>query len=108
MRKIENLKKICDELTSNAPPEKPVIAACGLMNAGKSYLLNMLTQHIEQEYFKTADQRETTSNKKLETEQYIYLDTPGLDAVFVNIVVRFFKQLSAFFPSSVSSSPARG
>lgn len=80
MREIENLKKRCDELASNSPPEKPVIAVCGLMNAGKSYLLNMLTQHIEQEYFKTADQRETTSNKKLETEQYIYLDTPGLDA----------------------------
>lgn len=43
-------------------------------------MLNMLTQHIDQEYFKTADQRETTANKTLETEQYIYLDTPGLDA----------------------------
>ncbi len=50
------------------------------MNAGKSYLLNMLSQHIDREYFKTADQRETTDNKTLETEQYIYLDTPGLDA----------------------------
>lgn len=50
------------------------------MNTGKSYLLNMLTQHIDQEYFKTADQRETTANKTLETDQYIYLDTPGLDA----------------------------
>ena len=28
--------------------------------------------------------------------------------VFVNIVVRFFKQLSAFFPSLVSLAPARG
>lgn len=40
----------------------------------------MLTQQIDKEYFKTADQRETTANKTLETEQYIYLDTPGLDA----------------------------
>ena len=60
--------------------EKPVIAVAGLLNAGKSYLLNMLSQQIEQEYFKTADQRETTENKTLETDQYIYLDTPGLDA----------------------------
>ena len=30
------------------------------------------------------------------------------EPVFVNIVVRFFKQLSAFFPSLVSLAPARG
>ena len=60
--------------------DKPIIAVVGLMNAGKSYLLNMLAQYIEEEYFKTADQRETVANKMLETEQYIYLDTPGLDA----------------------------
>ena len=59
-------------LVANSTPSKPVIAVCGLMNAGKSYLLNMLTQQIDQEYFKTADQRETTTNKTLETEQYIY------------------------------------
>ena len=110
MKKILDLKNRSEQLALSAysAPNKPLIAVCGLMNTGKSYLLNMLTQHIDQEYFKTADQRETAANKTLETEQYIYLDTPGLDAVFVNIVVRFFKQLSAFFPSSVSSSPARG
>ena len=52
-------------LVANSTPSKPVIAVCGLMNAGKSYLLNMLTQQIDQEYFKTADQRETTTNKTL-------------------------------------------
>lgn len=40
------------------------------MNAGKSYLLNMLTRHIDRGYFRTADQRETIINKTLETEQY--------------------------------------
>lgn len=59
---------------------KPVVAAWGLMNAGKSYLLNMLTQHIENEYFKTNDFRETAEIKKFETEDFIFLDTPGLDA----------------------------
>ena len=82
MNKIFDLKNRSEQLALGvySAPKKPVIAVCGLMNAGKSYLLNMLTQHIDQEYFKTADQRETTENNKLETEQYIYLDTPGLDA----------------------------
>lgn len=80
MKKVTKIKNQYEQLICNRPPEKPVIAVCGLMNAGKSYLLNMLTQHIEHEYFKTADQRETTINKRLETEHYIYLDTPGLDA----------------------------
>lgn len=60
--------------------EKPAIAVYGLMNAGKSFLLNMLTQNVKTEYFKTADQRETSAVKRLETADYIYLDTPGLDA----------------------------
>jgi GTPase Era involved in 16S rRNA processing len=50
------------------------------MNAGKSSLLNMLTQHIEEEFFKTNDVRETAEIKKFESEKYVYLDTPGLDA----------------------------
>ncbi len=81
MKKILDLKNRSEQLTlrAHSAPSKPIIAVCGLMNAGKSYLLNMLTQHIDLEYFKTADQRETTTNKTLETEQYIYLDTPGLD-----------------------------
>lgn len=82
MRKIFDLKNRSEQLAlgAYAAPRKPIIAVCGLMNAGKSYLLNMLAQHIYQEYFKTADHRETTTNKRLETENFIYLDTPGLDA----------------------------
>lgn len=82
MNKIFDLKNRTEKLalSTYSAPSKPIIAVCGLMNAGKSYLLNMLTQNIDQEYFKTADQRETTANSKLETEHYIYLDTPGLDA----------------------------
>lgn len=59
---------------------KPVVVAWGLMNAGKSYLLNMLTQHIQDEYFKTNDFRETAEVQKFEAEDFIFLDTPGLDA----------------------------
>lgn len=65
---------------SQQAPAKPTIAAWGLMNAGKSYLLNMLTEHIEEEYFKTNDFRETTEIKTFDSGKFIYLDTPGLDA----------------------------
>lgn len=82
MKNVSEFQDGADQLMqrSSSSPSKPIIAVCGLMNAGKSYLLNMLTQHIDDEFFKTADQRETTFNKTLETEHYIYLDTPGLDA----------------------------
>lgn len=72
----EKIRKISAQDTST----KPVVVAYGLMNAGKSFLLNMLTQHIDHEFFKTNDVRETAEVKKFESEQYVYLDTPGLDA----------------------------
>lgn len=72
----EKIQLIIDEQNN----KKPIIVAYGLMNAGKSYLLNMLTQHISEEFFKTNDIRETATIKKFESEKYIYLDTPGLDA----------------------------
>lgn len=59
---------------------KPVIAVYGLMNAGKSFLLNVLTDNLEKEYFVTGDQRVTQSTKTLEKDGCIYLDTPGLNA----------------------------
>lgn len=59
--------------------DKPIVAVWGLMNAGKSYLLNMLTNHVEQEYFKTNDIRETAEVKIYEDSDFIYMDTPGLD-----------------------------
>lgn len=70
MREIENMQHAA----------KPVVAACGLMNAGKSFLLNMLTRHLEQEFFRTNDIRETVENAQFDADQYIYLDTPGIDA----------------------------
>lgn len=77
----QDLRKLTqDFLNKSIAHQKPVIVAWGLMNAGKSYLLNMLTQHIDKEFFKTNDFRETVDIKTCETEQYVYLDTPGLDA----------------------------
>lgn len=69
-----------DFLAQEIDVEKPMIVTWGLMNAGKSYLLNMLTNHIDNEFFKTNDFRETAVVSSFETDQYIYLDTPGLDA----------------------------
>lgn len=67
-------------LEQQLAPGKPVVAAWGLMNAGKSFLLNMLTNHIQTECFRTNDIRETAELKECETEDFIFLDTPGLDA----------------------------
>lgn len=58
----------------------PRIAVCGLMNAGKSALLNGLTGHIETEVFETKEIRATTQLQALEHEGRLYVDTPGIDA----------------------------
>ena len=56
------------------------VAICGLMNAGKSALLNMLTGHLEQEYFATGASRTTADVQSMTTENIDWLDTPGIDA----------------------------
>ncbi len=76
----EDIFKKLQILSNKSENKKPIVVAYGLMNAGKSSLLNMLTQHIDQEFFKTNDVRETAETKQYESEKYIYLDTPGLDA----------------------------
>ncbi|WP_350594595.1 MULTISPECIES: GTPase [unclassified Pseudoalteromonas] len=73
-------KQVKDTLAKKEGKDKPVIAVWGMMNAGKSYLLNMLTQHYSAEYFPTNDIRETAKIRQFEGEAYIFLDTPGLDA----------------------------
>lgn len=80
-KQLQELLSSTDELLiQNKRSDKPIVVAWGLLNAGKSYLLNMLTDHIDKEFFKTNDFRETTEIKSLETDHFIYLDTPGLDA----------------------------
>lgn len=76
----ELIKKAEHLLGKDITEEKPTVAAWGLMNAGKSHLLNMLTNHIETEYFRTNDIRETREIKKFEAEEFIFMDTPGVDA----------------------------
>lgn len=74
------LKQASDILARKQGKDKPVIAVWGMMNAGKSYLLNMLTHHYNAEYFPTNDVRETAELRQFHGESYIFLDTPGLDA----------------------------
>jgi len=78
--KYQDIQKTIDALASDKPAETPIVAAYGLMNAGKSFLMNMLTAHIEQEFFKTNDVRETVVNARFECSECTFLDTPGLDA----------------------------
>lgn len=79
-------KKLCKEVgellerSHDDNNDKTVIVVWGLMNGGKSFLLNMLTDHVNEDFFKTNDVRETAAIKTYETEQFIFIDTPGLDA----------------------------
>lgn len=77
---IKNIQDQFNLIVHQNADHRPIIAVYGLMNAGKSFLLNMLTQHIDVEFFKTNDVRETSEIKSFESDKYIYLDTPGLDA----------------------------
>lgn len=56
------------------------IAVCGLMNAGKSALLNALTGHLEKEFFETKAVRSTNTVQTLTHEGITFVDTPGIDA----------------------------
>lgn len=74
------VQEVLENETNHHQSGKPVVAVFGMMNAGKSSLLNMLTEHISDDYFAIGDVRTTADNQKYEFGNYIYLDTPGLDA----------------------------
>jgi tRNA U34 5-carboxymethylaminomethyl modifying GTPase MnmE/TrmE len=91
MSKINNAKLVSKYLTkadintindlSLAVKENDVIVTCmGLYNHGKSSLLNALIKDFDGKTFKTADTRETISNKKVTYNNFIFVDTPGLNA----------------------------
>ncbi len=56
------------------------ITTCGLLKAGKSSLLNVLTDHFNPELFKEGAVRTTTKNQTYHHQDFIFVDTPGLDA----------------------------
>ena len=69
---VSNLKRIIEKHGS-----KPNIINAGLLKAGKSSLFNALAGKEE---FETGVVRTTVSNKNIEMEKYILIDTPGFDA----------------------------
>ena len=81
-RLIKNKKKMVNNLNmACSMTEKPLqIVVCGLLKAGKSTLLNMLTDHLQEELFKTGAVRTTIENQTFNHHKYTFVDTPGLDA----------------------------
>lgn len=70
---LKSLMQSLDEAT-------PSIVCSGLLNAGKSTLLNALVGDTENNTFLTADIRETTESKRVIVNKQCFIDTPGLDA----------------------------
>ena len=64
----------------NAKSQPLKITTCGLLKAGKSSLLNALTDHLEKELFATGAIRTTVQNQTLSHKDFTFVDTPGLDA----------------------------
>jgi len=69
-------------LDAKADQSRPIqIAACGVVNAGKSTLLNALADAANADVFVVAPVRETTEVKRFDCDDYELMDTPGLDAL---------------------------
>lgn len=74
---IQNLEELKNSIRNNAVK----VTCVGLYNSGKSTLLNCLVGDLNCTTFKTADTRETTTNKTVTLENGIhFVDTPGLNA----------------------------
>ncbi|OAI21028.1 hypothetical protein A1507_22240 [Methylomonas koyamae] len=58
---------------------QPRVIVCGMYNAGKSSLLNVLTEHLETECFKTGAARVTAEIQSHEFNGITLIDTPGID-----------------------------
>lgn len=68
-----------ERLVSLTGQLKPRIVVYGTYNAGKSTLLNALTGHFQTECFRVNDIPETREEQTYENNQFVYVDTPGLD-----------------------------
>lgn len=80
LEEVDDIKKIMDN------HKKFNIINAGLLKAGKSELFNAIS---EQDVFETGVVRTTIENKELDLEQYVLIDTPGLDANFEDSKVAF-------------------
>jgi len=80
LEEVDDIKKIMDN------HKKFNIINAGLLKAGKSELFNAISG---QDVFETGVVRTTIENKELDLEQYVLIDTPGLDANFEDSKVAF-------------------
>lgn len=92
MSKLENIKELKEKYLSKgdlqnianlqkAIKENNITVTCmGLYNHGKSTLLNTLIEDFNHKTFKTADVRETSTNKSIKHGNIKFVDTPGLNA----------------------------
>ncbi len=76
MKHIDEL----DELIKSIGEIRPKIVCTGLLNAGKSTLMNSLTGDFDNQRFPVADRRMTVSKQEFKQDNLYYIDTPGLDA----------------------------
>lgn len=69
-------------LDAKAAQARPTqVVACGVVNAGKSTLLNALADAAKGEGFAVAAVRETAKVARVACDGYELMDTPGLDAL---------------------------
>ena len=90
-KEIESIKEVDKEIVENVKRKiielkeerdrpvnvKPQITCAGVYNAGKSTLLNAL---IGKKVFEIGDIPTTSAIDKVETDNIVYVDTPGLNA----------------------------
>lgn len=74
---LKKLKHLLDNIEKN---KKTIVGAIGLYNHGKSSILNALIDDLDNETFKVADKRETTKIDIKDMGDFVYMDTPGIDA----------------------------
>lgn len=74
----EDIKEL-NKLKQSLNDTKIRVTCVGQYNNGKSSLLNALIKDKNNETFKVSDNRETISNKTLEYNNMIFVDTPGLN-----------------------------
>lgn len=75
---VQLMEVFKDAVAQKAQPLQ--ITTCGLLKAGKSSLLNAITDHLETELFATGAVRTTVQNQTLSHQNFVFVDTPGLDA----------------------------
>ena len=81
--KFEHISSLFDELKELAdslPSDRFSIVALGIYNQGKSTLLNQLISDFHNSTFKVSDIRQTREDQVFCHDNYLFVDTPGLNA----------------------------